>query len=118
MMVWKAQYDAVVALYEARLADLRAELERTREDAREASMRARVAELQASPTPPAIVLPPKREPSVVDTAIAVKSMGNQHLRAHLAQFARAQRASGMPEQAIADRILTGDVSSDEEGVDG
>lgn len=116
MIILRSTHDAIVALYKERLADKDGELERTRTDFREAQMRERLA-LAEPKTTPVPAAPPKREPSEIDTAIALAANGDRRLRQHLANFARKAQMEGVGEDDIVQKILHGEPSLDDEGIE-
>ncbi len=117
MIILRAMHDLAVKLYEERLADKDAEIRRLREDLAEAQMRERLALAEPKVVQAPRPEPVRREPTAVDTAIAIRSGGEPRLRAYLVGYARAQRASGVAEEDIADRILHGERVTDDEPVD-
>jgi len=118
MIVWKSHHEQVVALLRERIADKESELVRTRQDLADAQMRERVLIAQAdAPQEVQRPLVPKREPSKIDSAIALASSGDRRLRQHLTDFARRMQMDGMSEDDIAQRIIDGDPSSDDDGID-
>lgn len=114
MLMLRSHHADVVRLYEARLADRDAELARLRTELADALMRERLAEAKVAEKP---IVPERKSPTAVDTAIALKAAGDRRLRTYLTDFARKARLDGLDEPTIAQRILTGDPSSDEDGVD-
>lgn len=116
MLITKAHHAEVVAALREVIAAKDAELARVRTDLAEAQMRERLALAEPKPAQP-VALPAKREPSAVDTAIALRSNGDRRLRSYLVDYARKARAEGQSEDDIADAILHGEKSTDDDGVD-
>lgn len=117
MIVWKSTHDAVVQGLRDQLAMAEAEKHRLLADLDEYRDRERrTFERQMLVTAPPVVHP-KKEPTEVDSAIALRSAADRSLRAYLTQYARKMRLEGMSEEDIAERILKGEQVSEEEGVD-
>jgi hypothetical protein len=117
-VVSRYAHHALMAAKDERIADRDATIAQLRADLLVAQDRERMAFVKGvQPQTPNIVLPSKKEPSVVDTAIALKASGDRQLRSYFKDFAQRQRMEGMADEEIAARIIAGDPVGDDEGID-
>ena len=123
MLMFRATHRALMAAKDAELAVAAHEIarlhgametERARHDALVSQFAARAMELSQPKPPP--TLPPKRERTAIDTAIDLKAGNDRALRGYLGQWAQRELRAGKSTDDVANAILTGEPSSDEEGI--
>lgn len=118
MLMLRTTHDALLAAERERTADALAayRAEVVRHDALLAEFKA----LAASMAPKPATIPPKRVPTAVESAIALRASGDTALTKHLSQWVRTARREGKTEDEIADIILHGERrdDADEDGVPG